>query len=101
MVVMMMVTLAGLLDILLQACVGLLCGREVARLQRRSQGVEGLRQSAAALERARNILTQYTEIRLGFGKVSRLEILSQLLKLALNLLRPDLPALHTLSQGVA
>ena len=65
---MMMMTLAGLLDILLKGCVGFLRGRQVSGLQRRSQGAECLGQSAVALQGARNVLTQGAEIRLGLAK---------------------------------
>ena len=90
----MVVTLAGLLDILLKCCVGLLRGRETSGLQRRSQGAKCLGQSAVALQGARNVLTQRAEIRLGLGEVPRLKILPQLLKLTLNLLRLSLPGLQ-------
>lgn len=92
------VRLAGLLDILLNRGIGFLRGRDVSRLQRGPQGAECLGQSAVALQGARNVLFQGAEIRLGLGEVPRLKILSQLLKLILNLLRLSLPVLHALTQ---
>ena len=96
-----MMALAGLLYILLEGCVCLLRGREVSRLQRRSQGAKCLGQRAVCLHRGRYVLIQCTEIRLGLAEVSRLKILPQLLELALNLLSFRLPGLQVLAQRVS
>jgi len=95
--VMVVMRLAGRLNILLQRAVGLLSCREISRLQSRTHRGESLGDRVVAVQGARNILAQGAEIRLGLAEVSSLEILPQLLKLALDFLKLRLPSLQTLT----